>query len=364
MASFSISVPIGSYHDLLPVCLKSLAAQAGGVNVSLLDASGDPRVRAAADRFGEILSYRRHGADQGQSDAIAEGWAHAPGDILGWLNADDFLYPGAIARAREIFERDPSIDVVTGHSAICDRRGAITGYHWAVEPPGASLLSGCVISQPSCFFRRSLHDAVGGLDRSLHYTMDWDLWLRFYRHAAKFAFLNEPLSVVYWGEGTKTIGMNKARRAELERLIRANTPPDKQFRTRRGFFLRAMLDNIGSPRLRSAIEGALRRKKPMVFGIGPNGVLADRSTIYWPHFGGGGAVTIELKIDRLENVEASIAPTNSGERNNGAIRITEQNAPAEPGVLEITLRKKSAAAARLISCSEMRPAIAGQASAL
>lgn len=353
MTTFAISVPIGAYHDLLPVCLKSLAAQGGGVHVSLLDVSDDPRVHAAADQFDKILSYRRHGPDKGQSDAIVEGWSQASGDILGWLNADDFLYPGAIGRVRAIFERDPSIDVVTGHSAICDRRGAITGYHWAVEPPGASLLSGCVISQPSCFFRRSLYDRAGGLDRSLHYTMDWDLWLRFYRQGAKFAFLNEPLSVVYWGEGTKTIGMNKARRSELERLIGAYTPPEKRFRTRRGFFLRAMLDNISSPKLKSAIEGALRRKKPSVFGIGPNGVLAERSTIYLPHFDGGGAVTIELKLEGLENVEASMAQADTVGQENGAIRIKFQNAAAGPRIIEITLSKKSAAAARLISCGEI-----------
>lgn len=353
MASFAISVPIGAYHDLLPVCLQSLAAQGEGVSIALLDASGDPRVRAAADRCGEIFSYRRHGPDEGQSDAIIEGWAHTDGDILGWLNADDFLYPGAIARAREIFERDPSTDVVTGHSAICDRRGAITGYHWAVEPPGESLLSGCVISQPSCFFRRSLYDAAGGLDRSLHYVMDWDLWLRFYRRGAKFAFVNEPLSVVYWGEGTKTIGMSATRRAELERLIGAYTPPGKRFRTRRGFFLRAMLDNIRSSRLRSAIEGALRRTKPSIFGIGPNGALAESATIYFPHFGGGGSATIELKIDGREAVEASMAEAAAVERDGDAIRLTLQDTPAWPCIMAIALRKKSAAAARLISCRKI-----------
>lgn len=355
MASFSISVPIGAYHDLLPVCLKSLAAQGDGVKIALLDASDDPQVRAAADRYDHILSYRRHGPDEGQSDAILEGWAHTDGDILGWLNADDFLYPGAIGRVREIFDRDPSVDVVTSHSAICDRQGALTGYHWAVEPPGASLLAGCVISQPSCFFRRSLYDAVGGLDRALHYTMDWDLWLRFYRAGANFAFLEEPLSVVYWGEGTKTIGMNRARREELERLISAYTPPDKRFRTRRGFFLRALLDNINAPGLKSAIEGVLRRKKPSVFGIGPNGVLGPRSTIYWPRFGDDGAEAIELQIAGPARVAASMDGALMTRREDGAIRLDCQNPPLGPCVLKIELSKEpSAAPARLISCRTIR----------
>lgn len=352
MPSFSISVPVGAYHDLLPMCLTSLAAQKGDLRVSLLDASGDPRVKEVADRFSALLRYRRHGPDQGQSDAIIEGWTHAPGEILGWLNADDFLFPGAIERVQAAFEREPSIDVVTGHSAICDRSGALTGYHWAVEPPGMSLLSGCAISQPSCFFRRSLYDAVGGLDRSLHYTMDWDLWLRFFRVNAKFEFLNEPLSVVYWGEGTKTIGMNKARRTELERLIRTYTPPAKRFRTRRGFFLRALLDNIAHPRLKVAVENALRRKKPSVFGIGPNGVLAEKSTIFWPHFGGRRAVKLALRIEGAEGVEVSMRQGFAVTREGDAIIVECDGLPPSPCVIEFSLQRNSAARARLISCGE------------
>lgn len=350
MPSFSISVPIGAYHDLLPVCLTSLAAQKGDLLVSLLDASGDPRVSEVAGRFGALFSYRRHGPDKGQSEAIVEGWARAPGDILGWLNADDFLYPGAIERVHAVFERNPSIGVVTGHSAICDRQGALTGYHWAVEPPGESLLSGCVISQPSCFFRRSLYDEVSGLDQSLHYTMDWDLWLRFFRNGAKFEFLNAPLSIVYWGAGTKTIGMNRERRLELDRLIKTYTPANKRFRTRRGFFLRAALDTISSSRLKNAIEGRLRRKKPTIFGIGPNGVLGEASTIYWPHFGSDGSAALALKIDGLDHVEASSDQACCISREGAAIIMRFDKLPLEPCVIDIALRKNSSARARLISC--------------
>ena len=350
MVTFSISVPVGAYHELLPTCLNSLATQKGGLKVSLLDASGDPRVRDLADRFAGILTYRRHGPDKGQSDAIIEGWGNAEGDVLGWLNADDFLYPGALERVSEVFERDSAADVVSGHSAICNRQGALTGYHWAVEPPGEALLSGCVISQPSCFFRRSLYDAVGGLDRELHYTMDWDLWLRFYANAARFAFLDEPLSVVYWGEGTKTIGMNKARRLELERLISAYTPSGMKFRARRGFFLRAMLDNIGSSKLKSAIEDALRRNKPSVFGLGPNGVIGERATIILPYFGEKNATAVELEIDGSENIEVSMENAAAVRRSGHLIRIELQNTPREACIFWVALRRSRAAKARLMSC--------------
>ena len=71
--SFSISVPIGAWHPLLPDCLESLAIQTPRPNVALLDASGDPRVAQAAERYDDLIVYRRHGPDKGQSDAILEG---------------------------------------------------------------------------------------------------------------------------------------------------------------------------------------------------------------------------------------------------------------------------------------------------
>ena len=54
----------------------------------------------AVDQFSDLVAYRRAGPDGGQSDAIIEGWDNLSGDILGWLNADDALYPGALACTR------------------------------------------------------------------------------------------------------------------------------------------------------------------------------------------------------------------------------------------------------------------------
>jgi hypothetical protein len=292
----------------MPQCLASLAGQAADLKVSLLDASGDERVRTLADRHEGLFAYRRHGPDKGQSDAIIEGWANAPGDILGWLNADDFLYPDALEKVARAFAARPSPDVVAGHSAICDVDGAMTGYHWAVSPPGEALREGCVISQPSCFFRRAACERAGGLDASLHYTMDWDLWLRLLDAGAAFEFLAEPLSVVYWGEGTKTIGLNRRRREELDRLIRSYTPRRKQFRARRGFAARAALDAIAEPRLKRFLEGMLRRKVPYVFGVGPNGALAGASRLCWFHWDRSPQGLLRVSIDGASSVEARTDP--------------------------------------------------------
>lgn len=334
----------------MPTCFESLARQRG-VEVALLDASGDARVAELADRFAGLFAYRRHGPDEGQSDAIIEGWNNAKGDILGWLNADDFLFPSAIERVRAAFAAEPAIDVVAGHSAICDEQGRMTGYHWAVAPPGDNLRAGCVISQPSCFFRRSAYERAGGLDKALHYTMDWDLWLRLLASDARFSFIDEALSVVYWGEGTKTLGMKPKRRAELLRLIETHTPPKDRFRAKRGFLLRAMLDEMKPASLSRFIERGLRRKTPYVFGIGPQGVMSDEAMIYWPRYGETGARELAITVNPADRItalpddpKAEVAYVSNEIR----IKYPAAIAPGETAIVK--LDNQSGRGARFIRC--------------
>ncbi|MEO1324204.1 MAG: glycosyltransferase, partial [Pseudomonadota bacterium] len=190
----AISVPIGAWHKQLPTTISSLILQRADLEIAILDASNDSRVRGLIEQFSTHFAYVRHGPDHGQSDAIIEGWENTKSDWLGWLNADDALLPGAIKKVRNRLQDDPSIDVLYGHSIIRDDDDRFIGYHFNVEPPGPRLLEAGIISQPSCFFRRGAYDRIGGLNRDLHYVMDWDLWIRMYRDNAKFAFINQPLS--------------------------------------------------------------------------------------------------------------------------------------------------------------------------
>lgn len=241
-ARFAISVPIGTWHPLLAECLASLIAQGDILEIAVLDASGDPRVAALLDSLEAHFAFRRTGPDDGQSDAIIEGWRNTHAPILGWLNADDVLYPGALAAAAKIFDAEPATDLVYGDSTIVSDDGAYVGYHWAVAPPDEAILSGCTISQPSCFFKRDVINGVGGLDPALHYTMDWDLWVRLWRAGVKFVHAGDVWSRVLWSDEAKTGGFNAQRRKELERIIGENNGVMTKMKSRIGFALHHVLE--------------------------------------------------------------------------------------------------------------------------
>ena len=310
-AQFAISVPIGAWHPLLSDCLKSLDAQGDRVEIAALDASGDPRVAALLDQYDHRLAYRRNGPDNGQSDAIIEGWRATSAPVLGWLNADDALYPTALATAAAKFEGDPSLDLVYGDSTIIDDNNVCRGFHWAVRPPGDDILTGCTISQPSCFFKRAAIDGIGGLNVDLHYTMDWDLWVRLWRAGAKFGFIDETLSRVLWSNEAKTGGFGAARRAELERIIAANSSAGSKIKSRIGFALHHALEY----RAPAFLARAVRRRKAgaarVINGFDRSGDVDDEARlplVYWGE-------------EPVKGLEVEFSATASGQLTVGGRRV-------------------------------------------
>lgn len=343
MQKFAISVPVGAWHPFLPQALASLKSQGPGVAVALLDASGDARVEALAEANADWLAFRRHGRDKGQSDAILEGWANLEGDWLGWLNADDILMPGALGKVRAAWAADPGLDIIYGHSSILDEDGAMTGYHYNVEPPGERLLEAGIISQPSCLFSRKAYDAAGGLDRSLHYVMDWDLWIRMYKSGARFGFIDAPMSMVLWGAGTKTASLNKRRREELKLLISRHAPESVQKAVFRDFAIHAVIDMIGWEPLRKKVIRKVRGTGPSVFGIRADGYVGEEARIVLAHYGAHArtGVTLEFEGGGADIQVSADAPVSRIVRTAGSIDIY-LSAPLEAAeTLQIALSRSS-----------------------
>lgn len=222
---FCISIPVRNGVEWLPLALDSIAAQTVPARIALLDASGDGRVADLAARHRERIAYAYHRqSDDGQAAAIAEGWRHVPGEFLAWLNADDQLLPGALERARAAFAADLHLDVVYGHAAYLAADGTFQTYFPAISADAWELRHANVICQPACFFRRAAVARVGGLNPDLHYTMDWDLWLRLLDADCRFLFVNEPLAAVRNYPATKTNSGDVRRHEEIRAILGRHSP--------------------------------------------------------------------------------------------------------------------------------------------
>ena len=220
---FSIVVPSWQKGRFLRAALDSLVQQTyPHVEVIVQDNCSTDETAAILNEYTPRLAQIHRENDTGQSDALCRGFARSRGDILGWLNADDLLMPDALERVAAAFQTDPRPDVVYGHCALLSAQGQFLRYFHEIQPFSASVLLNRMnyISQPSTFYTRAAYERVGGLDRHLHYAMDWDLWCRFARAGCRFHFLDAVLSGARYYEETKTGGGGLKRQAEIFRVNR------------------------------------------------------------------------------------------------------------------------------------------------
>ncbi len=173
-----------------------------------------------ADRIGHVVSE----PDDGQSDAINKGFARATGELFAWVNSDDMLEPGALAAMAMAFHTSAA-DVVAG---VCTLHadGGVVGRHMTACPPGPlsidelldlerCWLRGRFFYQPEVMFTRDLWVRAGGrLDVGLHFSMDYDLWLRFADQGARLHVIGRPVALYRVHAGQKTFSVD-AYRPEL-----------------------------------------------------------------------------------------------------------------------------------------------------
>ena len=119
--------------------------------------------------------------DRGTPDAVNRGFALGQGEILGFLNADDRYYPGAVSTAVQHLLENPDHSGVYGDAWWIDANGARIAPYPVRDFDRVLLERECFICQPASFFRREPFENAGGLDPNLNLTFDYDFWLRFTR---------------------------------------------------------------------------------------------------------------------------------------------------------------------------------------
>lgn len=175
---------------------------------------------AVAAAFGDRLTWISE-RDAGQSDAINRGVRRARGELVGWLNADDVLLPGALTKLVETATRHPDAGLYFGDGELIDEHG---GLLQRVAAPHPLRLWDLVhhtfpIVQPAAFFRRDLFMRLGGLQEDLCYAMDWDLVIRLAKRAS-FEYVPAALARQRIHGSTKTATGGFRRYREICEILR------------------------------------------------------------------------------------------------------------------------------------------------
>lgn len=272
MTSPKISIVTPSYNqgEFLEQTIQSVLGQEyPNLEYFVIDGGSTDNSVEIIKKYEQRLAGWVSEPDRGQAHAINKGFAMSTGDIIGWLNSDDFYLPGTLSFvAEEIDAASP--EILFGN---CFHFVQTQGYAYGSDVVGQhkkrDLRLADYIIQPSAFWSREAWVKTGLLDESLHFGFDWEWFIRAQRSAVKFKPHSRYLAVYRIHSSHKSGTGGERRRMELasiygryagknyERLYShcCSARPQITFR-------RKWVDRLGLSRFESAI---LKASFPKLF---------------------------------------------------------------------------------------------------
>jgi hypothetical protein len=290
-----LSVVIPSHRGELWInsSLKSIAAEAvPGIEVLLIDSSPTRTTLDMAASFADRLNLRIFERRDLDSWHVKTNYGVeiAASQHVCWLGVDDVWMPGRARAVRGWIEASPNSPLQLGASVIIDRNGRQLG-HWRCPLPADIALAADFVTErlliqnfvaaPAPVFRRDAWLDSGGLDSSLWYTADWDIWLKlaaagpvYYHDEATIGFRIHGSSLTMTGSNDISDFKDQMRTVlerHLPRLSGSAKPVEAA----------AVASIAVNAALASASAGEYRALGPAAWGVlrlGPAGAAR-----YWKH---------------------------------------------------------------------------------
>jgi glycosyltransferase involved in cell wall biosynthesis len=220
--SIGITVVVPSYNqgEFIGDAIRSITAQNyPAVQIIVQDGGSTDTTLDVLRSLEKVIEWNSE-ADEGQSDAIIKGFAKAKYDWIAWLNSDDIHCNDALWKVDAALSKYPDTDVVIGNGHYMDRTGNFLRPYPRIDlSPGSdvkhAMFEGGYLPQPSVYFRKTKYDVVGGLNKSLHLCMDYELWCRFALADLKFVTVEEDISGNRWHDEAKSSSQYLNQLAEI-----------------------------------------------------------------------------------------------------------------------------------------------------
>ncbi|MBW4460010.1 MAG: glycosyltransferase [Nodosilinea sp. WJT8-NPBG4] len=225
----SVVVPSFNQSQFLKQALDSIFDQDyPKVEVVVMDGGSTDGSLEIIEAYAERLTYWQSKPDGGQSLAINAGMAWCNGDLVAWLNSDDFYYGNSLWEVANAYQSNSDRGLYIGNGF---RYVQETGkYHPFFERHLAfnrkAFNHGLdYILQPSVFFSQHAWKQVGGLNPDLNFCMDWDILIRISNNYS-VALINEFLAVSREYAETKTSSGKLKRVYEIANMVTRHTGKD------------------------------------------------------------------------------------------------------------------------------------------
>jgi glycosyltransferase involved in cell wall biosynthesis len=226
---FSIITPNYNGASFLEKTINSVLTQKQqGIELEyiIVDGGSTDASHAIIDSYRSSIDHLIIEKDNGPANAINKGLAVATGDIIAWLNADDFYFPGALERVKRQFEWKQHASFCFGKCIIVDEhneeiRKGITLFKELFFPLSCRFTFQCInyVSQPAVFFRRTSLSGNRELREDMVAAWDYEFFLRLWHMGDGALVEGGPLSAFRWHESSIS-GQNFSKQFQ-EELIEA-----------------------------------------------------------------------------------------------------------------------------------------------
>ena len=123
-----VSIVTISYNqaEFLEKAIRSVIEQDyDDIEYIIVDPGSTDGSRDIIERYRSKIAKVIFEPDDGPADGLNKGFAHATGNLCGYLNADDAYLPGSISRVVAAFRCMPEADVICGHGYMVDAEGRV-----------------------------------------------------------------------------------------------------------------------------------------------------------------------------------------------------------------------------------------------
>lgn len=176
---FSIVIPSFNQGKFIEQTIASILGQTyQNKEIIIIDGGSTDQTLDIIEKYSRSISYWVSEPDNGQANAINKGFRLAKGDILAWLNSDDFYLPCTLSKVASLFEKYTEPKLVYGGCLLFSEGGTHTEGRLPPEFDVNKLTYYDYIDQPSTFWTRSLWEATGELNEYYKYALDWDWFIR------------------------------------------------------------------------------------------------------------------------------------------------------------------------------------------